>query len=108
MPRGRFLSDDPRVYASIPVTASKGDVVDWPGGFPDDRWEDAGTAEITKGPDNAEQNQPTSLAPAPASVTDQALAQQLVNAEEPPKPAEPPAADVPPDTQTPADAPAAQ
>jgi hypothetical protein len=75
MPRGRYLSDEPRVYASVPVTPHKGDVVDWPDGVPSDgNWEDAGDAAVTRGPDNAPDAQPVNAAPVPESVTDPASA----------------------------------
>lgn len=114
MPRGRFLSDEPRVYANVPVTASKGDVVDWPDGIPDDgHWEDAGDAKVTRLPDNSPDAQPVDAAPLPASVTDpESLGDQYEPGNDPDAPIDPPA-DPPADSpaapdQTPADPPAAK
>jgi hypothetical protein len=88
VPRGRYLPDEPRVYPLIPLTATQGGVWDWTDGLPDNRWEDAGDAEVTLVPDNA----PVSEAP----VTEPPS--------EPPPVPEPPAL---PDPETiPADAPA--
>lgn len=87
MTRGRFLSDETRIYPSVPITVEAGDIVDWPDGLPDGLWEDAGNAPVTRHPDNADQDQPVSEAPTPASV---------------------PPADVPPPDETPAVAPAAE
>lgn len=87
MTRGRFLSDETRIYPSVPITVESGDIVDWSDGLPDGLWEDAGNAPVTRRPDNAE----------PVETAD----------EEPPEPPVPPA-DVPPPDETPAAAPAAE
>jgi hypothetical protein len=58
MPRWRFVGGFSRVYTSVPVTVSPGDVVAWPTApAADGCWEPTDSA-VTKRPDNA----PTELA----------------------------------------------